>query len=241
MKHTYQITGMSCQSCINKIKNELLRIDEITQVDISLAEGTAEIEMLQHVDTSVLQTALAKAGSYTISMHSHVAEQVMEAKEKSWIATYNPLLLVVGFIVLISTITSLENGSIDWMQWMNYFMAGFFIAFSFFKFLDLKGFAMSYSSYDLIASKWKGYGYIYPFIELLLGIAYLAHWEPFVTNSVTAVVMAVSSLGVINSLLKKRSIQCACLGTVFNLPMSKVTLIEDGVMFFMAIGMLFCI
>lgn len=241
MKHTYQITGMSCQSCINKIKNELLRIDEITQVDISLAEGTAEIEMSQHVDTSVLQTALAKAGSYTISMRGHVAEQVMEAKEKSWIATYKPLLLVVGFIVLISTITSLENGSIDWMQWMNYFMAGFFIAFSFFKFLDLKGFAMSYSSYDLIASKWKGYGYIYPFIEFLLGIAYLAHWEPFITNSVTAVVMAVSSLGVINSLLKKRSIQCACLGTVFNLPMSKVTLIEDGVMLFMAIGMLFCI
>lgn len=241
MKHTYQITGMSCQSCVGKIKNELLRLPDITRVDISLGDGTAEIEMTQHVSNETMQAAISKAGSYTIIMHGHASEHAMDHGRKSWLLTYKPLLLVVGFIVLISTLTSISNGSIDWMRWMNYFMAGFFIAFSFFKFLDLKGFATSYSTYDLIATKWKGYGYIYPFIELLLGIAYLTHWEPFVTNSVTAVVMAVSSLGVINSLLKRRNIQCACLGTVFNLPMSNVTLIEDALMFLMAVGMLFII
>jgi copper chaperone CopZ len=241
MKHTYQITGMTCQSCVGKIKNELLRLPDITHVDISLANGTAEVEMSQHVSIDTLQAAISKAGSYAITIQGHAAEHAMDPSEKSWLNTYKPLLLVVGFILLISSVTSMSNGSIDWMQWMNYFMAGFFIGFSFFKFLDLKGFATSYSSYDLIAAKWKGYGYIYPFIELLLGMAYLTQSEPIITNSVTAVVMAVSSLGVINSLLKKRSIQCACLGTVFNLPMSNVTLIEDGVMLLMAIGMLFFI
>ena len=33
---------------------------------------------------------------------------------------------------------------------MQYFMAGFFILFSFFKFLDMKGFARSYAMYDLL-------------------------------------------------------------------------------------------
>jgi hypothetical protein len=32
---------------------------------------------------------------------------------------------------------------------------------------------------------------------------------------------------VVRSLLKRRAIRCACLGGVFNLPMSKITLIED--------------
>ncbi len=52
-------------------------------------------------------------------------------------------------------------------------MAGFFIVFSFLKFLDLKGFARSYTMYDLLAKQWKVYGFIYPFLELGLGIMYL--------------------------------------------------------------------
>jgi hypothetical protein len=51
--------------------------------------------------------------------------------------------------------------------------------------------------------------------------------------------MAVSSIGVIQSVFQKRKIRCACLGTVFNLPMSTVTLVEDGLMIAMAAGALF--
>ena len=117
---------------------------------------------------------------------------------------------------------------------MNYFMAGFFIVFSFFKLLDLKGFADSYSMYDIVAKKIKLYGLIYPFIELALGIAYLIAFNPIVTNTATIIVMGVSSIGVIQSVLKKQKIQCACLGAVFNLPMSTVTIIEDLLMIAMA-------
>ena len=46
--------------------------------------------------------------------------------------------------------------------------------------------------------------------------------------------MGVSSIGVVQSLLKKRAIQCACLGTIFNLPMTKITLFEDLLMVAMA-------
>ena len=117
---------------------------------------------------------------------------------------------------------------------MNVFMAGFFLSFSFFKMLDLKGFADSYTMYDIVAKKIKAWGFIYPFIELALGFAYATGFQPFVTNIVTVIVMTVSMIGVLQSVLNKRKIRCACLGAVFNLPMSTVTIIEDALMIAMS-------
>jgi hypothetical protein len=125
-------------------------------------------------------------------------------------------------------------GGFVWGRAMGNFMGAFFLAFSFFKLLDLRGFADAYRGYDVVARRLPAYGYVYPFIELLLGAAYVTGFQPFATNLVTLVVMAVSSVGVIRSLLDKRAIRCACLGTVFNLPMSTVTLVEDGLMVAMA-------
>jgi hypothetical protein len=50
--------------------------------------------------------------------------------------------------------------------------------------------------------------------------------------------MGFSSIGVIQSVVNKRQIRCACLGAVFNLPMSTVTIIEDLLMVAMSVLML---
>ena len=65
----------------------------------------------------------------------------------------------------------MNDEKIDLMLWMRYFMAGFFIVFSFFKFLNLAGFAESYAMYDELAKRVKVYGLVYPFLELFLGVA----------------------------------------------------------------------
>jgi hypothetical protein len=117
-------------------------------------------------------------------------------------------------------------------------MAGFFIVFSFFKLLNLKGFSNSYAMYDIVAAKWKGWGIVYPFVELGLGIFYLINVQPILINWITIIVLGVSSIGVIQSNLKKQKIKCACLGDVFNLPMSTVTIVEDLLMVLMAVLML---
>ena len=61
---------------------------------------------------------------------------------------------------------------------------------------------------------------------------------PVATNSVTLVLMLVGGAGVGRALLDKRAIRCACLGTALNLPMTKVTLVEDLTMAVMAAVML---
>ena len=55
---------------------------------------------------------------------------------------------------------------------------------------------------------------------------------------VTLVLLIITTIGVTKILLNKKSIQCACLGTVLKLPMTEATLIENGIMLTMAIVLL---
>lgn len=161
-----------------------------------------------------------------------------EHGERTWWQTYKPLLLilayVVGGVLIVASVTNQWTA----MPMMMTFMGLFFVAFSFFKMLDLNGFADAYSGYDLIAGRWYGYGFIYPFIELGLGVMFLVGAWPVFTSSATLAVMTISTIGVVNSVIRGRDIQCGCLGTMFDLPMSTVTIVEDVTMVLMAIGML---
>ena len=190
--------------------------------------------MDKHISTPVLREALKEYPKYQLSEknfepHTSVVSQPAE-ESKSWLKTYKPILLIFGYITAITLFTEWMQGGFIWMRWMNHFMAGFFLVFSFFKLLNLKGFAESYSMYDIVAKKWNAWGYVYVFTELSLGIAFLTGFNPILTNLVTFVVMAVSIIGVLQSVLNKRKIKCACLGDVFNLPMSTITIIEDALM-----------
>lgn len=197
----------------------------VTEVEVSKEKQTATISMEKHIALSAFQKALDTKYKISAEQHSEVAEQT-----KSWMATYKPVLLIFAYITGITLLIEYMQNGFLWMRWMNHFMAGFFLVFSFFKLLNLKGFAESYSMYDIVAKKWSGWGYVYGFIELALGIAFLTGFNPFVTNAVTFVVMTVSIIGVLQSVLNKRKIKCACLGDVFNLPMSTITIIEDALM-----------
>lgn len=235
MTHTYQLTGMTCAGCEAKVKQYLMALPDISAVEVSKDTNSATIHMDKHVPLHILQQALGgKESKYQISAphHHETVEQT-----KGWFATYKPILLIFGYITAVTLLVQFTGGGFHWMAWMQQFMAGFFLVFSFFKLLNLSAFAESYAMYDVVAQKWKPWGYIYAFIELGLGIAYLTGFEPLLTNAVTFVVMGVSIIGVLASVLNKRKIQCACLGAVFNLPMSTVTIIEDGLMIAMSLIM----
>ncbi len=153
MSHTYQIKGMTCSACVAKVKSELLKIGDVTSADVQLTAPQATINMQKHISANVLQQAIEKAGNYQIEMNGHqpMKQEMADETGKTSLITYKPLLLVFAFITGIAFLTSFYDNNFNPMQWMNHFMAGFFITFSFFKFLDIKGFATSYSSYDVLA------------------------------------------------------------------------------------------
>ena len=220
---------MTCSSCEAKVKSSLMGVENVVSVDVSKDENSATITMDKHVALEKLQKALPENYQISALHHSELAEQTM-----GWLTTYKPILLIFFYITLVTLLVQFVNETFDTMQWMRHFMAGFFLVFSFFKMLNLKGFAESYVMYDVIAKRFPAWAYVYAFTELALGIAFLINFNPMITNSVTFIVMSISIIGVLQSVLHKKKIQCACLGAVFNLPMSTVTIIEDALMIAMS-------
>ena len=243
---TYNISGLTCKNCAAKVKAALADYANAIELSANLAEITLESPTANVFE---LNAILKKVGNYQIGAEITkpiaIESTVLAANNDTqhnvvttFFVTYKPLLLVFGYILLVCLSIEYLSGSFILHRFMPNFMAGFFLVFSFFKLLDLKGFASSYSMYDLLAKKWLGYGYIYPFIELGLGAAYLLGYRPMLTNTITLLVMAFSSIGVILAVMNKQKIKCACLGTGFNLPMTTVTIIEDLLMAGMAAWML---
>jgi copper chaperone CopZ len=227
---------LSCGSCVAAIKPQLDTEPGISRwnVDLSSADKTLTVE--GDAPSESVKAAVARGGFRVIGevQKPTPASETAHHEVAPSATTYYPLVLLGAFLVGIVALVEVRAGSFVWDRAMGNFMGAFFIAFSFFKLLDLRGFADSYRMYDVVARPVPAYGYVYPFIELLLGVAYVTGIQPFATNLTTLVVMGVSSIGVIQSLVNKRKIRCACLGTVFNLPMSTVTLVEDGLMIAMA-------
>ena len=199
----------------------------------------------------------APASKIHDAMDNAASSAALSDPAKSWLSTYYPLLLILAFILGASVLIQigLHAGAMGepmglFMHFgmglmtlsagetMRYFMAGFFLVFAFFKLLDVRAFANAYAGYDLLAARWPTWGLVYPFVELALGMAYLANYNPVLTSWVTIIVMGFSAIGVVRAVLSKTKIQCACLGTVFQLPMSTVTIVEDVGMVLMAAVML---
>ena len=238
MTHSYSIAGMTCNSCVASVKSNLLKLGDVLSADVQREAPQATITMARHIPTARLQEAIG--GKYAISeadggMHAHAANAASDTATGD---SYYPIFLIFGYIAGAALLVQWAQGTFNWMQWMSHFMAGFFLVFSFFKLLKLSAFAEGYRTYDIVAKGVPGYGYLYPFLELGLGLLFLTGIAPLATNIATLFLMGVSTIGVVNSLLKKEQFQCACLGTVIQLPLSKVTLFEDLLMVAMSAVMI---
>lgn len=154
--------------------------------------------------------------------------------------SYMPLIVIVLLITISSLITA-SSGGFSLTEFVLNFMTGFFLVFGAFKLMDLSGFAEGYSTYDLLAQRWKGYGYIYPFIEIAFGFLMLAGYHPAWLLWTEFAVMAFSGIGVAIKVAKREPFMCACLGTFLKVPLTYVTLIEDFGMAALALLILFLV
>jgi len=152
--------------------------------------------------------------------------------------TLRPLYTIVALIIVAAAAGAYEPTGFIWLKLMGGIMAGFFLVFSGLKILDVPGFAKGVAKYDLLAKHWKPWGYMYPFVELVLGLCYLVFPVNTELNIVTLVVMLFGAVGVAFKLAKREQFQCACLGTFINVPLTKITLVENLVMATMALFML---
>jgi hypothetical protein len=161
-----------------------------------------------------------------------------ENHKRGWSA-YLPLITLIVLSALSSSAMQLRgvNGG-GLMSGMHDFMGMFLVTFSLFKLFDLPGFADGFAKYDLLAKRFRPYGLIYPFFELGLGLAYFARWQLPVVYPATIGLMLFGAAGVLTALNKGLDINCPCMGTVLDVPLSTVTLTEDFGMALMALLMM---
>jgi len=245
------IRGMRCGACSAKVHGALSSLESSQPLEVDHQRYRAIVSAAATLNEHEVGLVLSQAGGFTLEgmkadatpsdpmagVPLSIGESDASAEEAPSQSLF-PLFLIVGYIFTVTLLIAWSNSqwSIDSM--MRHFMAGFFLVFSFFKFLDASGFASAFKMYDPLAKAIPGWSWIYPYVELLLGVAYMMSWQPLVTNVITLVLMSVGGVGVLQSLLQKRTIRCACLGTALNLPMTKVTLVENGTMAAMAAFML---
>ncbi|MEL0208660.1 MAG: MauE/DoxX family redox-associated membrane protein, partial [Gammaproteobacteria bacterium] len=67
---------------------------------------------------------------------------------------------------------------------------------------------------------------------------FLVRFEVNIALILTLFVLGITTIGVTKTLLDKKLIRCACLGTALKLPMTEATFIENAIMIVMAILML---
>lgn len=247
-------TNMKCNSCLSKVRPILDSEPTIESWEADLADSRKilRVELRDDGQTSVIIDRLAEQG-FTASIVNDqpststavispgvptTTDQPKASKETFRISTYKPLLLVLTYVLGATFFAESLHGALDWMRAMSYFMGFFFLGFAFFKLLNIAGFADAFATYDIVARRSRFYALLYPWIEVALGVLFLSQTLPLVANCATAAIMAIGLVGVIAAVRRKQAIQCACLGTAFNLPMSVVTIIENSTMIAMAVVML---
>ena len=238
MKHTYIIKGMTCNNCKASVEKKLGELEHVINVSVNLEKEEAEITMDKHIETSILKESLSN--KYTLSekkeKQKNIPEVAFDDMEQSKLQQLKPLLLIIFYIAAASILLHYKNW--NWKEFMLDFMGLFYILFSFFKMLDLKGFPESFRMYDPLAKRVPVYGKIYPFIETALGLMFLMRFEIKIALILTLLVLGITTIGVTKTLLDKKAIRCACLGTALKLPMTEATFIENAIMIVMATLML---
>jgi hypothetical protein len=163
--------------------------------------------------------------------------KILHVVQKTELQKLLPLLSIFGVITLLTVGTTYFQIDFSGMNIMMLFMAYFFLIFGLFKVVNLKNFAEAYATYDVLAMKSKTYAYLYPFIEIGLGVLYFLYLGGVYRDVFTFIIMSIGTYGVWKALQDKDEIPCACLGMVFNVPMTKVTLFENLLMALMALYM----
>ena len=226
----FTIRGMTCQGCANTIQERLSTNPDIDSAKVVLETNELTITSNQQMSVQQVDSLLSNLGNYSVVKN----KPNLLPKIISYLDSRRPILLALLIVTISSLSLQTAYGTFNWNNWFTTYMGVFFIVFSFLKLLSVKGFSVTFSKYDIFAKKIPMFAVSYPFIELLLGVAFLTQTLLIAANILTLIFMVSQSIGVIKVLQSKQEIQCACLGSSINLPISYLTLLENIVMVLMA-------
>ena len=106
-------------------------------------------------------------------------------------------------------------------------MGTLLILFGVLKLINLPKFVEIFSKYDIISQRFKIYGYLFPFIEIIIGILLIKGYKLQYIYSLINTLMIISIISVSISIVQGKELRCGCLGSFFHIPLSYVTIFEN--------------
>ena len=229
------IEGMHCSSCEDTLQAAIESVKGVDSVKVDHVSGTAQIEG-SPVSQDIIDAVSGSGYEVSEGSQSEPPSSTISNEKINTFTQLAPLIIIIMYIFLGALVANRVSFNLN--SFMMDFMGLFFIVFSLFKFIDYKSFPPAFSKYDPLAKKVVFYAWIYPFLEAFLGLCFLLRINIFTSIIVTIVILGMTTYGVVIKLMKHETIQCACIGTSLSLPLTKATLIENGIMLFMAFWML---
>lgn len=227
----FLVQGVRCGSCVNKIETAL-----VSEPHIKSASFDSDRQNLTLTHT--LDAPLADLNAFLASLGAYRAEErSLTRLFQTKIIHYRPLIVMTCFVIIFGLVM---QGLRGWQGhgFMGDLMAGYFLLFGMLKVANRRTFASAYARYDALASRSAAYAAVYPFLEVSMGVIYLILPESLLLNLLAGVLMLEKAWSVHQALARGQSLQCACLGGYFSIPISKVTVLEDLLMACMAGAMI---
>lgn len=153
--------------------------------------------------------------------------------------TYRPVIAVFAMTALMALAASYAvNGSAFTVQAAQWFIAFSMCVLALLKLQDIEKFSTMFLNYDLLASRWVPYSYLYPFAEGIAGLLMVAGVLNWLSIPVALFIGTIGAVSVFKAVyIDKRALKCACVGGSSNVPLGFVSLTENLMMIAMALWM----
>ena len=235
LTNKYYITNVKCKNCSDTVTRYLKeRIPSIINIEYIQGSKTLNFEIPDNYIPDHIQNILDEIGSYPLVQYSIITTPTLCNTLLDSLNTFYPLILILCYITVPNILYYYTN-NIHILRAMDIWMGLLYLVFSFFKLLNINGFITSFTKYDIFTRVIPIYAYLYPFIEIGLSYLYLSNRYIDIANIITVSVFSENIISVLYSIYNKQKLHCACLGSVLNVPLSTVTIIEDLLMISMGI------
>ena len=154
--------------------------------------------------------------------------------------TYQPVIAVFASAFLMAlAVAWAALGEVLAIRTVEWFIAISMCILAILKLRDLESFSNQFLGYDLLAQRVVRYAYVYPFVELLAGVAMIGGVLIPIASPAALFIGTVGAVSVFKAVyLDKRELKCACVGGNSNVPLGAISLTENLMMMAMGVWML---
>ena len=154
----------------------------------------------------------------------------MEIEGEALEIAYTPVFALFGSAFLVTSASSLG---------VRGFMGVAIAMLAMLKLLDGSAFAKSFSKYDLVTKRWATYGWLYPSLEMLIALGFLANVATILTGSLALLVGILGMVSICKAVVvDKLALNCACVGGNSKAPLGFISFSENSMMAVMGGSML---